>query len=283
MPRPRATGRLRACFAAAALLAVGLTLGQLSRTADAAAPTPTTPVPTATPSSAPTTSSPATSTRTVTATVSASPSTPGSGTVTVTVTATGPANVTTATAPPRTATVTRAPQKSGSQTSAAAILIALGVLLLAAVALWYYFAHRRGAGAHTTAAGWDAGLERLRVTARWFGGPATADLGGTTRSEATRSWGDARPIVVDLEHNLHDAQQAAPDPDRAARAQELAQAVAQLRAAIEADLRIRGADDAPGQEDRLRAAAERVNASRRRLDELLPAPPPQVTPGANPN
>ena len=161
-------------------------------------------------------------------------------------------------------------------------MIALGVLLLAGAALWYYLAHRRGAGAHTTAEAWDAGLERLRVTARWLAGAATANLAATTRSEAARSWGEARPIVIDLERNLHDAQQAAPDPGRVARAQQLGQAVAELHAAIESDLRIRDADDAPGQEDRLRDAAARIRASRQRLEELLPAPPP-VTPGANPN
>ena len=289
--RSRRAG-LRAQIAVlAVLLSAGLS-GLLARAgpgAGEAAPTSTSARAAATPTTGDTTAAVATSPSTTTVTRTVTPSATAVPTVTRTLTSTSTSTISapattddrrvTATA---TATVTRAPAHTGSQTSGTAIAIAIGVLLLAAAGLGYFLVHRGRTGAHSTEPEWDAHQNRLQRTASWFGGQAEYLTAAATRTETDRRWGDAQGIVVDLERSLAEAEQSAPDRTRAGRAAALAQAVTGLRAAIESDLRLRAEVDTPESGDRADEAARRVEESRRRLEDVLSAPPP-VTPDAAPS
>lgn len=272
----------------ALLLAVGLPAAVLStRSGARAAPTVRSTSGPATPTGSGTTTVGSTAPSTTTVTRTVTPSATGTPTATRTVTSTQIVSAPAATAGTgtvtATATVTKAPSRSGSQTSGAAIAIAIAVLVLAAAGLGYFLVRRGRSGVHSSEPEWDAELTRLQRTARWLAGQAGYLTEAPTRAESDRRWGDAHPIVVDLERSLVEAEQAAPDRARAGRAGALALAVAGLRSAIESDLRVRAtADDAPESDDRAEEAARRVRESRQRLDDALSTPPP-VTPGAAPN
>lgn len=230
------------------------------------------------PSSLPVTST-VTVTVTATPTASATPtgSTPGTATVTATVTASrsSPASAapssapTQSAAPAPTTTVTRAPDDTSDRTSGAALGVAVAILVLAVGGLLFYLARRGRTGARTPAAAWDASLTHLVSTARWFSDRLAADVSdrSITSTQANRSWTQSRPLVDDLARGLDDARQSAPDPSRVQRAAALAESVAALRAALEADLHTRERDE---------PATPDVATARERLGRLL------VTPGAAP-
>jgi hypothetical protein len=196
-------------------------------------------------------------------------------TATVTAPGTSPASAAPSSAPTHTAepapttTVTRAPDEKSDRTSGAALGVAVAILVLGVGGLLFYLARRGGTGARAPAATWDTSLTHLLSTARWFSDRLAVDVSdrSVTAAHANRSWTQSRPLVDDLARGLDDARQSAPDPSRVQRAAALADAVAALRAALDADLHAREKEE-PGTPD--------VAAARERLQRLL------VTPGAAP-
>ncbi len=262
--------------------AVWLAVGTASADAPAAAPSTATETSTATtPPSSGTTAPP--STATVTQTVSATASVTTTRTVAVTVTAPASTRTTSAAVAPVTATVTKTPQEKGANTSLSALIIALVVLVLAAVGLGYYLLHRNRGAAHASGSDWDAGLARMTSTVRWISGQAGQIVHpAMSRTERARRWATASATSTDLQRSLSDAQRGAPDQARAARALALTQALAALRGAGDALLRVDAGPPSDERDERTRGAAEDVAQRRRELDDLLESPPP-VTPGAVPS
>jgi hypothetical protein len=152
---------------------------------------------------------------------------------------------------------------SGDRTSALAVAVAVAVLLLALGGLVAYLVRRaRRSSTVADPVKWDADTTNLAATARWFGerlAPEVTDPSATA-SQRARGWRESRPMVADLEHELADRAQSAPDAGRAALAGDLLRAVSQLREAVDATDRGEDADIAAARE-RLGAVLVRLAAS----------------------
>jgi hypothetical protein len=237
-----------------------------------AAPTPTDSLPTGPSGPTGPTPPPATVTETQTATQTQTATTGPTATATVTTTPATPSSSASTAATPT-------PSPTGGSSSGSndlGVIIAIAAAVVVLVALFWYLIHRAGAARHAAATGWDDSFERLRATTRWFAEQVAIDATdpGTPPMFAARTWGEAQPVVLDLERNWAELARRTDDQYRAGRAQALAAATTDLRGAVEANLRIRGAPNQPGQDLRLRDSAQRVAASRYQLQGLLAGPAP---------
>jgi hypothetical protein len=181
---------------------------------------------------------------------------------------------------------------SSARQSGVALAIAIGFLAVVAATLWWYVARQRRLRPYTDNRTWDSALDRLMMTTRWFESELAADVAEPTisPSESSHLWDANRATVADLERDVLTAQHRSADPDRSARAAELAAGIATLRRALDAEVRARRGEKTEGDE-LLHAAEDDVSEARAQLRALLqrrPASsvaPPQgdVRPDEDPN
>ncbi|SDJ10696.1 hypothetical protein SAMN05444157_1770 [Frankineae bacterium MT45] len=195
--------------------------------------------------------------------------------------ATSAAPTTASTAP---ASPTPAPSNSSSSVNWTAILIAALVIVALAGWLFYYFARRnRKSGAANPA--WEANLANTAGSARWLADSLTPNVANRANSpeQATRMWTENSAAVSDLERRLYELAGGATSEDDRGRAQRLANAVSDLRAALDNDVRLRSAD--PATLDPTSAAirpsliqdsATTITSARARLTEVLQPPVPPL-------
>ncbi|MFW7415866.1 hypothetical protein [Demequina sp. SO4-18] len=138
------------------------------------------------------------------------------------------------------------------------ILAAVAALVLLAV-WWRWFAKRRA---------WDKGLEEARSELAWFEGSLIPQiLSKPSAAEATALWQAARPRVLDLDRDLHDLEETAPNEERGLSAAQGLDALRGLTDAVDTE----ASTDAATDSDALRARRAAVEAARTRAQGWISA------------
>ncbi|MFW2513996.1 hypothetical protein ACNI3K_09480 [Demequina sp. SO4-13] len=138
--------------------------------------------------------------------------------------------------------------------------ILAGVALLALLVLWWrWYAKRRA---------WDKRLEEARSEVAWFEDSLIPQiLSKPTASEATALWQAARPRVLDLDRELHDLEETAPNEERGASAAQGLDALRGLTDAIDTEASTEAGTDS----DSLRARRAAVESARTRAQAWISA------------
>ncbi|SOD74538.1 hypothetical protein SAMN05892883_3724 [Jatrophihabitans sp. GAS493] len=153
-----------------------------------------------------------------------------------------------------------------------------------ALAGWliYYFA-RRSRRAGPANPPWEANLANAAGTARWMSDSLTPNIANRANSgeQAVRMWTENSAAVSDLERRLYELAGGATSEADRTRAQQLANAVSDLRGALDNDVRLRSADvatldptAAAIRPSLIQDSATAITTARARLSEVLQPPIP---------
>ncbi len=150
------------------------------------------------------------------------------------------------------------------------VLLGLGLLLVAGIAIWMS-SRKRSAGAASVAQ--PGRLTDVMVRARWLHDQASMELLRINDpAQLARTWQSTSPSIVELEGWAAGLAAGSSDPATAHALQNVQGATAGLRGALQSDVSLRTDPAMAGRQDLVQASAQTVQQRRADLDIALADP-----------